>query len=69
MSDQEKIEAEQAHGKSELGQVKQDIENANKQKQLISKAIANKVYTTFELPSYFQCAITLLDTSGASTWH
>ncbi|KAK4786498.1 hypothetical protein SAY86_003187 [Trapa natans] len=42
MSDQEKIEAEKAHGKSELQQVKQDIENTNKQKQLISKAIDNK---------------------------
>ncbi|XLU22350.1 hypothetical protein S245_058416, partial [Arachis hypogaea] len=42
VSEQQKIEAECAHGKSELEQFKQDIANANKQKQLISKALSKK---------------------------
>ncbi|XLT64939.1 hypothetical protein HN873_021378, partial [Arachis hypogaea] len=42
VSEQQKIEAECAHGKSEMEQFKQDIANANKQKQLISKALSKK---------------------------
>ncbi|MED6109969.1 Structural maintenance of chromosomes protein 3 [Stylosanthes scabra] len=42
VSEQQKIEAECAHGKSEMEQLKQDIANANKQKQLISKALSKK---------------------------
>ncbi|XLT27119.1 structural maintenance of chromosomes protein 3 [Arachis hypogaea] len=47
VSEQQKIEAECAHGKSELEQFKQDIANANKQKQLISKALSKKVLLYF----------------------
>lgn len=42
VTEQQKIDAKQAHDKSELEQLKQDITNANKQKQLISKALENK---------------------------
>lgn len=43
VSEQQKIEAKQAHDKSELEQLRLDISNANKQKTLMSKAIGNKV--------------------------
>ncbi|XP_028806112.1 structural maintenance of chromosomes protein 3 [Neltuma alba] len=39
---QQKFDVERGHGKSKLDQLKQDIANANKQKQLISKALENK---------------------------
>ncbi|OIW16249.1 hypothetical protein TanjilG_18964 [Lupinus angustifolius] len=42
VTEQQKIDAKRAHDKSEVEQLKQDIANANKQKQLVSKAIANK---------------------------
>ncbi|WVZ20171.1 hypothetical protein V8G54_007493 [Vigna mungo] len=42
VAEQQKIDAERAHVKSEIEQLKQDIANANKQKQLISKALAKK---------------------------
>ncbi|XP_059430650.1 structural maintenance of chromosomes protein 3 [Corylus avellana] len=42
VTEQQKIDAKQAHDKSELEQLKQDITNANKQKQSISKALENK---------------------------
>ncbi|OWM69062.1 structural maintenance of chromosomes protein 3 [Punica granatum] len=42
IAEQQKIEAEQAHGKSELEQVRQDIANADKQKQSILRARAKK---------------------------
>ncbi|GAV74167.1 SMC_N domain-containing protein/SMC_hinge domain-containing protein [Cephalotus follicularis] len=42
VSEQQKIDAKQAHKKSEIEQLKQDIANANKQKQYISKALENK---------------------------
>ncbi|KAI4308346.1 hypothetical protein L6164_031429 [Bauhinia variegata] len=42
VSEQQKIDAKQSHDRSELEQLKQDIANANKQKQLISKALENK---------------------------
>lgn len=49
MSEQQKIDAKQAHDKSEKEQLMQDIANANKQKQLISKALENKVYWSFHV--------------------
>ncbi|KAB1226909.1 Structural maintenance of chromosomes protein 3 [Morella rubra] len=42
VSEQQKTEAKRTHDKSELEQLKQDITNANKQKQLITKALENK---------------------------
>ncbi|KAM0997019.1 hypothetical protein ACFX13_007015 [Malus domestica] len=42
VTEQQKIDAKRAHDKSELEQLKQDIANANKQKNLISKACGNK---------------------------
>ncbi|KAK4607282.1 hypothetical protein RGQ29_001196 [Quercus rubra] len=42
VSEQQKIDAKRTHDKSELEQLKQDITNANKQKQLISKALEKK---------------------------
>lgn len=42
VTEQQKIDAKRAHDKSELEQLKQDIANANKQKQFISKALENK---------------------------
>ncbi|XP_062171710.1 structural maintenance of chromosomes protein 3 [Alnus glutinosa] len=42
VTEQQKIDAKQVHDKSELEQLKQDITNANKQTQLISKALENK---------------------------
>ena len=47
VAEQQKIDAERAHDKSEMEQLKQDIANANKQKQLISKALAKKVLLDF----------------------
>lgn len=44
VSEQQKIDAKRTHDKSELEQLKQDITNANKQKQLISKALEKKVF-------------------------
>lgn len=43
VSEQQKVDAELAHVKSELEQLKLDISNANKQKMLITKATENKV--------------------------
>ncbi|KAH9699293.1 Structural maintenance of chromosomes protein 3 [Citrus sinensis] len=42
VTEQQKTDAKRAHDKSELEQLKQDIANANKQKQIISKALENK---------------------------
>ncbi|PNT21555.1 hypothetical protein POPTR_009G155200v4 [Populus trichocarpa] len=42
VTEQQKIDAKRAHDKSELEQLKQDIANANKQKQFISTALENK---------------------------
>lgn len=42
VAEQQKIDAQCAHNKSELEGLKQDIANSNKQKQLISKALAKK---------------------------
>ncbi|KAJ7964829.1 Structural maintenance of chromosomes protein [Quillaja saponaria] len=42
VTEQQKIDAKRSHDKSELEQLKQDIANANKQKQLLSKALENK---------------------------
>ncbi|KAM1056666.1 hypothetical protein ACFX13_030803 [Malus domestica] len=42
VTEQQKIDAKRAHDKSEMEQLKQDIANANKQKNLISKACGNK---------------------------
>lgn len=42
VTEQQKIDAKRAHDRSELEQLKQDIANANKQKQFISKALENK---------------------------
>lgn len=42
VSEQQKLDAKQGHDKSELEQLKQDIANAQKQKQSISKARLNK---------------------------
>ncbi|KAJ8767728.1 hypothetical protein K2173_020668 [Erythroxylum novogranatense] len=42
VTEQQKIDAKRAHDKSELEQLKQDIANANKQKQFILKALENK---------------------------
>lgn len=42
VTEQQKIDAKRSHDKSELEQLKQDIANANKQKQFISKALENK---------------------------
>lgn len=47
VAEQQKIDAERAHVKSEIEQLKQDIANANKQKQLITKALAKKVLWNF----------------------
>ena len=47
VTEQQKIDAKRAHDKSELEQLKQDIANANKQKNLISKACGNKVFLAF----------------------
>ncbi|KAL5765359.1 hypothetical protein ACOSP7_015976 [Xanthoceras sorbifolium] len=40
--EKQKVDAKRSHDKSELEQLKQDIANANKQKQMISKALENK---------------------------
>ncbi|XP_065851930.1 structural maintenance of chromosomes protein 3 [Euphorbia lathyris] len=42
VTEQQKIDAKRTHDRSELEQLKQDIANANKQKQLISKALEKK---------------------------
>ncbi|KAA8543963.1 hypothetical protein F0562_021860 [Nyssa sinensis] len=42
VAEQQKNDAKQSHDKSELEQLKQDIANANKQKQSISKALEKK---------------------------
>ncbi|KAJ0021665.1 hypothetical protein Pint_31711 [Pistacia integerrima] len=42
VTEQQRIDAKRGHEKSELEQLKQDIANANKQKQIISKALENK---------------------------
>ncbi|XP_021892678.1 LOW QUALITY PROTEIN: structural maintenance of chromosomes protein 3 [Carica papaya] len=42
VAEQQKLEAKRAHDKSQMEQHKQDIANAEKQKQLLSKALANK---------------------------
>ncbi|KAK7276549.1 hypothetical protein RIF29_17691 [Crotalaria pallida] len=42
VAEQQKIDAKRAHDISEVEQLKQDIANANKQKQLVSKALAKK---------------------------
>ncbi|RZC71840.1 hypothetical protein C5167_035004 [Papaver somniferum] len=41
-SEKQKVDAEQSHNKSELEQIRQDILNAKKQKEAISKALQNK---------------------------
>ena len=43
VTEQQKIDAKQAHDRSELEQLKQDILNANKQKESIYKALQKKV--------------------------
>ena len=43
VSEQQKLEAQGGHVKSELEQLKQDIANVSKQKQSLSKALENKV--------------------------
>ncbi|CAI0541715.1 unnamed protein product [Linum tenue] len=42
VTEQQKIDAEQGHDKTKLEQLKQDIANANKQKELYSKALDKK---------------------------
>ncbi|CAA7403122.1 unnamed protein product [Spirodela intermedia] len=42
VSEQQKLDAQRGHAKSELEQLKQDIANASKQKMSISKALENK---------------------------
>ncbi|XP_057956515.1 structural maintenance of chromosomes protein 3 isoform X1 [Malania oleifera] len=42
VAEQQKIDAKQAHDRSELEQLKREIANANKQRQSIAKAIENK---------------------------
>ncbi|KAF2317506.1 hypothetical protein GH714_023658 [Hevea brasiliensis] len=42
VTEQQKIDAKRSHDRSELEQLKQDIANANKQKQFISKALEKK---------------------------
>ncbi|KAF4374153.1 hypothetical protein G4B88_020545 [Cannabis sativa] len=42
VTEQQKIDAKRTHDKSELEQLKQDIANANKKKQLVSKALVKK---------------------------
>ncbi|KAI9116787.1 hypothetical protein K1719_012153 [Acacia pycnantha] len=42
VAEQQKFDAERGHDKSQVDQLKQDIANTNKQKQLISKALENK---------------------------
>ncbi|CAM8970304.1 unnamed protein product [Rhodiola kirilowii] len=59
ITEQQKIDAEQAHDRSVLEQYKQDIVNANKQKQSISKALARKE----KMLSDAQSQIELLRTS------
>lgn len=54
VTEQQKIDAKRGHDKSELEQFKQDIANTNKQKQLISKALENKVLSGFQL---YACAL------------
>lgn len=43
MSEQQKNDAKLTHDKSELEQIKQDIANANRQKQSDAKALEKKV--------------------------
>ncbi|CAI8586571.1 unnamed protein product [Vicia faba] len=42
VAEQQKVDAQCAHYKSEIGELKRDIENSNKQKQVVSKALAKK---------------------------
>lgn len=49
VAEQQKIDAKCAHDKSVIEQLKQDIANANKQKLLISKALAKKVLLNFSV--------------------
>lgn len=49
VAEQQKIDAERALDKSKMEQHKQDIANSNKQKQLISKALAKKVLLDFSI--------------------
>lgn len=64
VTEQQKIDAKRGHDKSELEQFKQDIANANKQKQLISKALENKVLFALQLNSCTFHGEPLLLTSG-----
>lgn len=49
VTEQQRIDAKRGHEKSELEQLKQDIANANKQKQIISKALENKVFSDLKI--------------------
>jgi hypothetical protein len=43
VTEQQKVDAQCAHNKSEIEELKRDIANSNKQKPLFSKALAKKV--------------------------
>ncbi|XP_058743170.1 structural maintenance of chromosomes protein 3 [Vicia villosa] len=42
VAEQQKADAQCAHYKSEIGELKRDIENSNRQKQVVTKALAKK---------------------------
>jgi hypothetical protein len=47
VTEQQKVDAQCAHSKSEIEELKRDIANSNKQKPLFSKALAKKVSLNF----------------------
>jgi archaellum component FlaC len=47
VAEQQKVDAQCAHCKSEIEELKQDIDNSNKQKKLFSNALAKKVTLNF----------------------
>jgi structural maintenance of chromosome 3 (chondroitin sulfate proteoglycan 6) len=56
VTEQQKVDAQCAHNKSEIEELKRDIANSNKQKPLFSKALAKKVSLNF--PYYTQLSLT-----------
>lgn len=56
VAEQQKVDAQCAHYKSEIGELKRDIENSNRQKQVVTKALVKKVLLNFS--DYTQLSLT-----------
>jgi predicted PurR-regulated permease PerM len=55
VAEQQKVDAQCAHNRSEIEELKQDIANSDKQKELFSKALGKKV--SLNLSDYTQLSL------------